>query len=69
MSADTTTPCVFTAGLDEGLLSFSIPILVYMDNPLYKVQRMSLTNDSAPSYIHRPRPTSMPGRKGSWRQG
>ena len=33
MSADTTTPCVFTAGLDEGLLSFSIPILVYMDNP------------------------------------
>ena len=37
-----------SAGLDEGLLSFSLPILAYMENP-YRYEHMTVANDSAPS--------------------
>ena len=43
----------FTVFVDEGLLSFCLPILIlYGDFPLE--EQIVVTNDSAPSYIHRP---------------
>jgi Ca2+-binding EF-hand superfamily protein len=39
------------AGLDEGLLQFSLSNLFIWRIP-YKLQEMSVTNNSAPSYIH-----------------
>jgi hypothetical protein len=40
------------AGLDEGILPFSLPILVYIENP-YSSQQIIVTNDGAPSSIRR----------------
>ena len=42
------------AGLDEGLLSFSLPhSRLYGESPY--VKHINVVNDSVPSYIHRPR--------------
>jgi hypothetical protein len=47
------------AGLDEGLLSFCLPILILYGDSLLEEQIL-VTNDSAPSYTHRP---SSPSRR------
>ena len=39
------------AGLDEGILSFCLPILVYMENPNESNTVIVVTNDSTPSSI------------------
>jgi hypothetical protein len=38
------------AGLDEGLLSFCLPILILYGDSLLE-EHISVTNDSAPSYV------------------
>jgi hypothetical protein len=54
------------AGLDEGLPSFWLPRSLLYGESLYE-ERIVVTNDSAPSYIHRPRSATSRARSRSRR--
>jgi hypothetical protein len=47
---------VIQAGLDGGVLSSFLPILVYVENPYSKNTNIASTHDSAPSSMRRPAP-------------